>query len=61
MPMVLPSIGGQSSNVIAEQPLKVSAANSMTYSYALKWALELFAEALLSAPDDAPFRAALPV
>ena len=52
---------GQSPADIAAQLLKVSSENKATYSYPLQWALELFADALVSAPENAPFRQALKV
>lgn len=55
----IPVDWGQSSEEIAAHLLKISAENKATYSYALQWALELFADALISAPADAPFRQAL--
>ena len=55
----IPVDWGQAPEEIAAHLLQVSAQNKATYSYPLQWALELFADALVSAPANAPFRAAL--
>lgn len=57
----IPVDWGQAPAEIAAHLLKVSASNRATYSYPLQWALELFAEALVSAPESAPFRQALKI
>ena len=55
----IPVDWGQAPEDIAAHLLMVSAENKATCSYALQWALQLFADALVSAPADAPFRMAL--
>lgn len=57
----IPVDWGQSPEEIAAHLLRVSAQNKATYSYPLQWALEFFADALVSAPESAPFRQALKV